>query len=103
MNPFAIEDILVEESVVLELKECAKRAKVALNTPECEAYRKKMVEVREQLIQSLVGYTNTAMQNDTIDITSYGVKVMRIVTRIQDMNLLLSEIEKDLRKEPRNG
>ena len=75
------------------------QAKKCVSLPDFEEYRKQLEKARDGMVNSMIIYTHSYMLQDSGDMAFYGAKMMRMVTKLQDLNALLSAVEGDLRKE----
>jgi len=76
-------------------------ARSCLCTLEFKKYKDKYVEAEKRVIKSLLILTDTYLSGN-MDISSYGTKVLVLITRLKDVRMLLDTVTTDSKKGKRN-
>lgn len=75
------------------------RAKICLNNKDFEEYRKEFVKAEAKMIDSMISFTNIFMGQASGDMSFYGAKIARMITKLSDLRSLVDAVENDARKE----
>lgn len=79
------------------------QAKACVNNPEFKEYRKAFVAAQEKMVAQMIQFTNTFMAQESGDMSFYGTKMVRMVTKLSDLKALLDAVDADIRKEKRDA
>lgn len=74
------------------------QAKLCLTSKEFEKYRKAYEAAEAKMVANLISFTNGFMSLDSGDMSFYGAKVARMITKLSDLKALLDGVESDVRK-----
>lgn len=88
-----------------ELREAENSIKIAgdvarkcLTHQDFKLYRDYYKRAEENVLDAMISYTNSFFLNDTGDISKYAMKMMRFMTKLQDLRSLLDTIDKNSKK-----
>lgn len=72
-------------------------ARKALNSVEFVEYKKSYENAEKAMVDSMLAYTDAFFCNGT-DLALYGAKIARMMTKLQDLKVLLNKVENDVKR-----
>ena len=78
-------------------------AKVCVNNEDFKKYRIELAKAEEKMVKSMISFTNGFMSSINGDMSFYGAKMCRMITKLSDLRSLLDAVEVDIRKEKKEN
>lgn len=101
---YQFEDIFeAEEQDIKETKSqigmAVSSAKKCLSSPDFENYKKALEKAQASMLRQMIVFTHAFFMQEHADMAFYGAKMARMVTKLQDLTVLLDNVESDARKD----
>lgn len=98
-DPFEIP----EDKPELDISPVESKAKKCLSMPEFEDYKRSYLEAKERMTDELIDLTRKFTSYYGADVSFYGMKVLRIITKIEALRALVEDVERDVRRQENGG
>ena len=74
-------------------------ARKCLEIPVFEQYRKDFQRAQDSMLESMIAYNKSFVQDDRGDTTKYALTMVRLFTKLEDFKSLLRKVENDAKKD----
>lgn len=73
-------------------------ARSCINTEAFQSYKRDFERAQDKIVDAMIEYTQIFFSDDNGNIATYGAKMARYITKLQDLKALLTVVENDAKK-----